>query len=160
MLQPETILIVDDSQLNNAMLSDILSPHYRVIIANNGSSALHIASLERINMVLLDIMMPGIDGYAVCHSLKSIPALAEIPILFISALSTTSDIVHAFKTGGADYFTKPYQAEEVQARVGVHLRLQRSKAEIQTLLTQSMNGVIAIITDLLTSQSGFASRMP
>ncbi|REE84427.1 DNA-binding response OmpR family regulator [Paenibacillus taihuensis] len=152
MEQLDTILIVDDSHLHNAMLNDILAPHYRVMITDNGSKALHIASTQRINMVLLDIMMPGIDGFAVCHSLKNIPALAEIPILFISALSNTSDIVHAFKTGGADYITKPYQAEEVLARIGVHLRLQRSKAEVQSLLSQTMNGVIEIINDLLTSK--------
>jgi two-component system sensor histidine kinase/response regulator len=128
------ILIVDDVPDNLKVLSGILKEiGYKIRPVLNGQLALQVAENETPDLILLDIMMPGIDGYEVCRQLKLNPKLNEIPVIFISALNDTMDIVNAFKSGGVDYITKPFQAEEVSARVATHIKISEQSKELKEL---------------------------
>ncbi len=126
-----SILIADDEPHNLQVLSNILvTQGHRIRVADGGRMALAIAQAEPPSLVLLDIMMPDLDGYEVCRQLKADPALAEVPVIFLSALSTIDDKVQAFRVGGADYITKPFQVEEVLLRVRTHLTLRDRQAQL------------------------------
>ena len=126
------ILIVDDVPDNLKVLSGILKDNgYKIRPVLNGQLALEVAENEKPDLILLDIMMPRMDGYEVCHQLKQNPKLKDISVIFISALNDTRDIVDAFKSGGVDYITKPFQAEEVSARVATHLKICQQSNELQ-----------------------------
>jgi two-component system sensor histidine kinase/response regulator len=128
------ILIVDDVLDNLKVLSGILKDNgYKVRPVLNGQLALEVAENELPDLILLDIMMPGMDGYEVCRQLKLNPKLNEIPVIFISALNDTTDIVNAFNSGGVDYITKPFQEEEVSARVATHLKINLQNKELKEL---------------------------
>ena len=147
----ETVLIVDDTPDNITVLSNILKQKYRVLAANNGETALKILKNEKkIDLVVLDILMPGMNGYEVCKAIKSTPSLFEIPVLFASSLSEVEDIVKGFKAGAVDYVTKPYQKEEIFARIKVHLELKKAKGEIQTLLSKTLLGSLKLMMEMLT----------
>lgn len=125
-----TIMVVDDTPLNIRLLSRILQVEgYRVRAFSNGPEALAAAQAEPPALVLLDITMPDMDGYEVCATLKANPLTADIPVLFISALSQPTDKVRAFSVGGVDYVTKPFDRSEVMARVATHLELRRLREE-------------------------------
>lgn len=129
-LSKEDILIVDDTPENLRLLSKMLEQQgYNVRKALSGQMALTAVQTVSPDLILLDIMMPSIDGYQVCEKLKADPNTAKIPIIFLSALSEAFDKVKAFAAGGADYITKPFQIEEVLARVQNQLALRA--AEIQ-----------------------------
>ena len=129
-----SILIVDDLPANLKLLGEILKAEgYKIRQVSSGELALQVADLEKPVLVLLDIMMPGIDGYEVCRRLKMSPALKEIPVIFISALNEPHDIVKALSAGGVDYITKPFNAEEVKARVSTHIKLYQQSKELQEL---------------------------
>ncbi len=120
----ETILIVDDKAENLHLLTQMLSDQvFRVRFATSGERALATIHKEQPDLILLDIMMPDIDGYEVCRLLKADEQTRDIPVIFISALNETFDKVKAFSAGGVDYVTKPFQVEEVLARVRTHLSL-------------------------------------
>jgi diguanylate cyclase (GGDEF)-like protein len=124
-------LIADDEPHNLQVLSNILvTQGYRIRVADGGGMALAIALAEPPSLVLLDIMMPDLDGYEVCRQLKADPALAEVPVIFLSALTSLNDKVKAFQVGGADYITKPFQVEEVLLRVRTHLTLRDRQAQL------------------------------
>jgi len=128
------ILIVDDIAANLKVLGGILKNEgYKIRPVLNGELALQVAEKEKPDLVLLDIMMPGLDGYEVCRRLKANPELKEIPVIFISALSDTNNLVKAFNCGGVDYITKPFQAEEVSIRIATHLNLRRQNKELLEL---------------------------
>jgi signal transduction histidine kinase len=128
------ILIVDDNGTNLKLLDDILIPEgYKTRLVPGGELALIAAEKEKPDLILLDIMMPGIDGFEVCRRLKETPDLADIPVIFISALGDTDNIVNAFSVGGVDYINKPFQAEEVKARVCTHLKMHQQSLEHQLL---------------------------
>jgi len=128
------ILIVDDIPANLKVLGGILKDEgYKIRPVLNGEMALQVAEKEIPDLILLDIMMPGMDGYEVCRRIKEIPKLKDIPVIFISALNDTKDMVRAFKTGGVDYVTKPFQAEEVSARIATHLKISRQSKELKLL---------------------------
>jgi len=128
----ETVLVVDDVPENLDILVQILKDTYRVRVAANGERALKLAtSKEPPDLILLDIMMPGMDGFEVCRQLKTHKQLVDVPVIFISALDQVQDKVNAFTSGGVDYVTKPFQAAEVEARVATHLALRRQKRELQ-----------------------------
>lgn len=129
--QRREILIVDDTPDNLRLLSQILTERgYRVRVATSGRRALETAVLAPPGLILLDIKMPGLDGFATCEALKAARATAEIPVLFISALDDVADKVRAFAAGGLDYITKPFQPEEVIARVETHLALHELQQEL------------------------------
>ncbi|MBF2027951.1 MAG: response regulator [Oscillatoriales cyanobacterium C42_A2020_001] len=125
------ILIVDDLADNLRVLSNTLSNHnYRVRAVRNGAMALVGAKAAPPDVILLDIRMPEMDGYEVCRQLKTEPRTCAIPIIFLSALDETLDKVKAFEVGGADYITKPFQVEEVLARVNHQLTIQQLKKQV------------------------------
>ncbi|OWY67550.1 response regulator receiver protein [cyanobacterium TDX16] len=133
----KTILIVDDIPDNLRVLSATLSQQgYKVRCAKNGNMALKGAQVAAPDLILLDVKMPDIDGYEVCQHLKAETRTREIPIIFMSALDDVLDKVRAFEVGGVDYITKPFQVEEVLARIKNQLALQAAKAEIQQLNTK------------------------
>ena len=120
------IMIVDDTPANLNLLMDmLLKKGHQVVAFPSGQQALEAASKTPPDLILLDIRMPGMDGFEVCRKLKQDPDLQDIPVIFISALQDVSDKVQAYNTGGVDYVSKPFQPEEVYARVETHLRLNR-----------------------------------
>lgn len=131
------ILIVDDKLPNLRALSIMLSQHgYHVRGAPNGPTAMMIVQTRPPDLILLDINMPGMNGYEVCRQLKASPTTADVPIIFISALDALDDKVTAFAAGGVDYITKPFQIEEVLARVETHLSLHFLKKRLVTQNSQ------------------------
>ncbi len=125
------VLIVDDLPENLAVLGQILkNAGYRVRATLSGELALQAVALEPPDIILLDIMMPEMDGYAVCQRLKANPQTTDIPVLFISALNDASDKVHAFAAGGVDYVGKPFDRSEVLAPVSAHAGLARARHEL------------------------------
>ncbi len=129
----ESILLVDDNQTNLQMLFQLLEKSVggKLLVAKNGETALTIARKIKPDLVLLDIMMPGIDGFEVCRRLKADPATRPIPVIFLSALDETADKVKGLQLGAVDYVSKPFQAEEVIARVNTHLTIHRLNREVQ-----------------------------
>lgn len=126
------ILIVDDTPANLRLLSSILDGEHIIHPANNGEQALRFVESTLPDLILLDVRMPGLDGYQVCEKLKNNPRTHDIPVIFISAADEMSDKAKAFNVGAADYIAKPFQIEEVLGRVGTHLSLRRLEKQIQT----------------------------
>ncbi len=119
------VLAVDDTPENLDVVKGILVPDYRVLVATNGAAALKIAGKKAPDIVLLDIMMPDMDGYEVCRRLKADPATAEIPVIFLTAKDQTEDEAVGFSLGAADYILKPVNPPILQARVATHVALKQ-----------------------------------
>ena len=125
--QQATILVVDDTPENLELMSGLLKDHYRVRVANNGERALRLAVADpQPDMVLLDVMMPGIDGYEVCRRLKADPATALIPVIFLTAKAEIEDERRGLSLGAVDYITKPISPPIVMARIETHLQLKQA----------------------------------
>jgi DNA-binding NtrC family response regulator len=144
-----TVLIVDDEVLNRDLLEqELLEAGYRTLSAVNGLEALEAAARSRPDLILLDAMMDGLDGFATCERLKAAEATRNIPVIFLTSLSDTEIKLRAFRAGAVDYVTKPFQTEELLARVGTHVALRqeieahgRSKATLHVLV-EEMRGAI------------------
>jgi two-component system, sensor histidine kinase and response regulator len=156
-----TVLIVDDEPANIEILSETLGSKYEILVAVNGGDALDLVAEQRPNLILLDVVMPEMNGYEVCDRLKADEALKDIPVIFISALNETLDKVRAFSVGGVDYITKPFEFEEVEARVRTHLEMQRQKKALRenyeklcNLETLRDNLVHMIVHDLRSPLTG------
>ena len=121
----QRLLLVDDEPTNLQLLRQILQADYRLLFATDGARALQLAKEQRPDLILLDIMMPDMDGYAVCETLKSQPLTAHIPVIFITALTDIHDETRGFDVGAVDYITKPVSPPVVRARVRNHLSLVR-----------------------------------
>ncbi len=120
-----TVLVVDDAPENLSLVRGLLKDHYRTLLANSGATALEIAhSSDKPDVILLDVMMPEMDGYQVCSRLKSGPPTADIPIIFLTARSEVEDEQMGFKLGAVDYITKPISPPILLARVHTHLTLK------------------------------------
>jgi len=142
--QSARILIVDDTHANLRLLTELLQKQgYDTRPAPNGKVALNFASFDPPDLILLDINMPGMDGYEVCERLKADEELKGIPVLFISALEDTIDKVKAFEIGGLDYITKPFQFEEVNARVKTHLNLRRLQLNLEEVVQEKIAEISA-----------------
>ena len=160
------VIVVDDTPANLQLLTGMLKERgYKVRPVPSGKLALQAAKNDPPDLILLDIMMPEMDGYEVCERLKADEKLREISVIFISALNETMDKVKAFGVGGVDYVTKPFQFEEVNARVSTHLELQRQRRKLKENYEQLRrleelrdNLVHMVVHDLrnpLTGISGF-----
>ncbi len=124
--EEERILLVDDNPTNLQVLLQTLNGRgYKLLIAKNGEGALRIAAKAKPAVALLDIMMPGMDGYEVCQRLKENPETQNITVIFLSALDDTKDKVRGLKTGAVDFISKPFQADEVIARVQTQLKIHK-----------------------------------
>ena len=120
------ILLVDDEATNLHVLRETLTgPNYRLFVARSGEEALKVARRAQPSLVLLDVVMPGIDGYETCRRLKEDPDTRDAAVIFLSALNDPKDRVPGFEAGAVDFISKPVQAEEVIARVNTHLTIQR-----------------------------------
>lgn len=130
-LPPPTILIVDDELFNLEVLEQQLDKlGYSIVAAGDGEAALRAAKEEKPDLILLDIVMPRIDGFEVCRQLKADDSASTIPVIFMTALSDLQDKVKAFESGGVDYVTKPFKSEELLSRVRVHLELQQARQQL------------------------------
>ncbi len=120
-LSDRTILIVDDSETNVDILVDLLVDDYDVAVAMDGETALEIAGEDIPDLILLDIMMPGIDGYEVCKKLKNEPGTSSIPVVFLSALTEEEEVQRGLALGAVDFITKPLNATEIRDKVKTYL---------------------------------------
>jgi two-component sensor histidine kinase/DNA-binding LytR/AlgR family response regulator len=124
-LRDHNILIVDDNPTNLAVIVDYLEDSgLTILVSQDGESSLKRAKYAKPSIILLDVLMPGIDGYETCRHLKNDPETKDIPIIFMTALSSTEDKIKGFEVGAVDYVTKPIQPEEVLARINLHLKLR------------------------------------
>jgi len=148
------ILIVDDTPANIDVLDLFLEKEgYKISIAQSGETALDLANRTPPDLILLDVMMPGIDGFETCRRLKSNDKTEGIPIIFITARNETADIVKGFSVGGVDYITKPFSKEEVCARIRLQLELKTLMADLE-----AKNQKLAELNDLKNKFIGMASH--
>jgi two-component system sensor histidine kinase/response regulator len=128
------VLVVDDSPTNLSVLFNYLNEMgLKVLVAQGGESAVEQVAYERPDIILLDVLMPGIDGFETCRRLKANAATRDIPVIFMTALSDKEDIITGFEVGAVDYIPKPIHQEEVLARITTHLMLQRQRVELYKL---------------------------
>ena len=121
-----TILVVDDTIANVELLTIILDDaHYDVRVATSGEAALRSLEVQLPDLILLDIMMPGLDGYETCAQIKSLPKTRNIPVIFLSAKDQAEDKIQAFQAGGVDYLVKPFHSQDVLIRVHTPLTLHQ-----------------------------------
>ncbi len=126
-MEKATILVVDDTPENIDILVGVLGEDYKVRVAIDGVKAIQLAQKTQPDLILLDVMMPGMNGYEVCQRIKQDPLTAHIPIIFVTAMSEDRDETRGFKLGAVDYITKPVSAATVKARVKTHLSLHNQK---------------------------------
>ena len=161
--QPPNILLVDDTPANVLLLVRMLTERgYKPRPVLSGKLALQAARAEPPDLILLDINMPEMNGYEVCEQLKADAALKEIPVIFISALSETIDKVRAFRAGGVDYVTKPFQFEEVYARVQTHLqlhRLEKLRDDLTHMVVHDLRNPLSVIFGFLDIMDHESSRL-
>ncbi|MEO1429964.1 MAG: response regulator [Cyanobacteria bacterium J06633_8] len=159
-LEQPIILIVDDNPTNLKVLSGAIADSgWEILVATDGESAIEQAEYAKPDLILLDVMMPGIDGFEACNQLKLNPATHEIPIIFMTALSDTVDKVKGLSLGAVDYITKPFQTEEVLARVNVHLKihflneqLAQQKNDLEIRVEQRTEELQTALSELQESQ--------
>ena len=141
-MEEKTILIVDDNETNIENLMMLLEEKYDLLAAIDGEEALELVKDEHIDLILLDIMMPGIDGFEVCKRLKSNPATCNIPVIFITAKTEEEAIEKAYEVGGVDYITKPFRSKEVLSRVANHLALLAQQHYLEYMIEQKTKEII------------------
>lgn len=140
-----TILVVDDIAENIDVLRYVLKEQYRIKVATTGEKAIELAcSAQAPDLILLDVMMPGIDGYEVCRRLKADEIAARIPIIFVTAMNDTDHEVKGLEMGAVDYLTKPINPSVVRARVGTHIALYRQSRILENILNQCKQELTAI----------------
>ena len=134
MNEKHKILVVDDEHMNRKILADLLKGDHQVILAKDGEQTLsRVAADPELDLILLDVMMPGMDGYEVLRRLKQIEAAKDIPVMFITALNSTGDEERGLLLGAVDYIAKPFHPAIVKARVENHLRFVRQRKLLETL---------------------------
>lgn len=141
------ILIVDDDQFNISVLTEILNDEYDIITAESGDKALKaVAGPHPPDLILLDILMPEMDGYQVCTHIKADKETAHIPIVFVTAVSEAMDAAKAFKIGAVDYVTKPFNPVTVKARINTHIQLSSTMQALESALKEvkRLNGLLPI----------------
>jgi diguanylate cyclase (GGDEF)-like protein len=133
LLEPQKVLIADDDAVNRQVLADLLKPEYTVLLAKNGEQALERIQRHAPDLVLLDVMMPDMDGYEVLRRLRADPQTAQVTVIFISGMNRPEDEANGLKMGASDYIAKPYNATVVMARVALHLQLVRQRRMLERL---------------------------
>src|SRR6266545_1696543 len=149
----ETVLIVDDTPANLAVLVESLEAcGYRVVVAQDGIEGIERAGVVRPDLILLDVRMPGLDGFETCERLKARDATRDIPVIFMTALEELGDKLRGFEVGGADYVTKPFAIAEVLARVGAHVRLRVLQRQLERANAELEERVARRTAELRVSQ--------
>lgn len=147
-LPRDIVLLVDDSPEALGFLTDALEQSgFSVLIATSGSAALNIVERITPDLILLDAVMPTMDGFETCRRLKANPAISQIPVIFMTGLTETEHVVHALGSGGVDYLTKPINIDELRARIGVHLRNARSAQSARVALDAAGRHLLAVKGD-------------
>ena len=136
MLEKQSVLVVDDTDINLELMQEVLAPFYHVQIAADGATALELAKNKPPDIILLDIVMPGMNGYEVCMALKKDLRLARIPVIFVTAMNDEEDEKKGFDAGGVDYITKPINPALVLARIHTHLALYDQNRALEILVRQ------------------------
>lgn len=143
------ILVVDDTPTNIQLVSSILGPlHYELSFSLNGKDAIEQVMNNNFDLILLDLMMPEMDGYEVCQTLKAMPKYRDIPIIFLTAKTHAESIARGFEVGGADYLTKPFHAQELVARVKTQLALKHNQDKLR-FQNESLSEALALKNKLL-----------
>jgi two-component system sensor histidine kinase/response regulator len=143
------VLVVDDVPRNLQVLRSILAPrHFEVVDADSGPAALRLAASHLPDLILLDLMMPGMDGMEVCRRLQADPRTAQIPVVFLTSASETDAAASAFDQGAVDYITKPFNSAELLARVRAHVTLKRTRDELRRIIVQKNELMSAVAHDL------------
>jgi len=132
-VEPQKVLVADDDPINRQVLAELLKPEYTVLLAKNGEQALERATRHAPDLVLLDVMMPDMDGFEVLRRLRAAPATAQMAVIFISGLDRPEDEANGLKAGAADYIAKPINATVVMARVALHLQFVRQRRMLERL---------------------------
>jgi DNA-binding response OmpR family regulator len=143
----DSILVVDDQPTNLKVLLSFLQAHnFQIYIADSGLRALNILSKICPDLVLLDVMMPDLDGFETCRRIKADERLAGVPVIFMTALDSVDDKVTGFAAGGVDYITKPFQQVEVLARIKTHIALRKREVELEQALAEikTLSGILPI----------------
>lgn len=134
----ESILIVDDNSRNLQLLAQLVQEcGFEPVLALGGPQALQYLSQEVPDLILLDVLMPELNGYEVCRQIKCNPVLSEIPVIFLSAKDDKASIEEGFAAGGSDYVTKPFSAVEVKSRMNTHLELKKCREELARYRTNA-----------------------
>ncbi len=149
--QKPLVLIVDDTMMNIDLLADVLREDYRLGIATNGVKALEFVKKNKPDLILLDIMMPEMDGFEVCRILKEDSQTRTIPVIFITALSDTENVARGFQLGGCDYIPKPFHAIEVKARVKSKLNELNQLSFVKNIFHTSLEGIVIADQDMIIS---------
>ncbi|MBW1841660.1 MAG: response regulator [Deltaproteobacteria bacterium] len=137
------IMVVDDTEANIDILVETLADDYKVSVAMDGESALEDIKTRRPDLILLDVMMPDMDGYEVCRRLKADPQTRDIPIIFVTAKSDESDETKGLEIGAVDYITKPFSPPIVQARVKTHLTLKLMRQKVEDAFGRHVHPSVA-----------------
>ncbi len=152
MSRKKIVLLIDDSMVNLAMLKKVLQKHgFHVLLANNGERGLTLAKQYLPDIILLDVIMAGWDGYETCQQIKQHPELLQIPILFLSALEDTKNKVRAFQTGAVDYISKPFQEQELLARVRTHIELSHLRKNLEGEVAHKTEKIRTLLESLQLS---------
>lgn len=156
-----TILIVDDEPANIKILHELLRDDYRIRVANSGEKALEMVETGKLpDLILLDVMMPGINGYEVCSRLKQLEQAEKIPVIFLSGKNETDEIVRGFKAGAVDYVTKPFQPEELLTRLETQLALLETKKKLEQTNDALLKRNIEIEQGMETARSLQRNLLP
>ena len=140
--EKQTVLAIDDMPANLKLLGEILKPEYRFLVATSGAQGLELATSKQPDLILLDVMMPEMDGYEVCRQLKANPLTQSIPVIFITALKEETDEEKGLEIGAIDYITKPFSPSIVRIRVRNHLELKRYHDLLESqAVTDGLTGI-------------------
>src|SRR4051812_17849291 len=143
------VLLVDDMPASLELLAAIVeSAGYEIQTASNGADALQIAAAAPPDLILLDVQMPGLDGFEVCRRLKASAVTKDVPVIFLTALSEQEDKARGFEVGGADYVIKPFHADEVLARVNAHVALHRAQRRLRVISARAQEDLRSVVEGL------------
>jgi len=151
----QTLLVVDDNAINLGVVAEhLVELGYQVLVALDGEEALRRAGFGHPDLILLDVMMPGMDGFETCRRLKAAPETRDIPVIFMTALDDVADKVAAFDAGGVDFISKPFQFRELLARVRTHLALREAREQVVVQNQALEQEIAARAEEILSRKNG------